>query len=276
VLDVRKLRGIPRLEELIGHLAAGYVAAAKEADVTIVDGETAELGDRVQGYGEFNYNWSATALWIAHEKRIIDDTKIRPGDAVVALKEHGFRSNGLSLVRRAFTHIDPEWHDVPFDSPDAEQDRGVTLGELVLRPSIPYSKLVVDMTGGYDLEREPKVEIHGAAHITGGGIPEKLGRVLRNTGLGAVLHNLYDPPEAMRFALQTQQDIEPLSDEGAYRTLNMGQGMLVITPEPDRVIAVANEHGKEADVAGEIVKDPSIELRSRGLERPEWLSYRAG
>jgi len=269
VLDVRALKDVNNLHEQVGQLANGYVEAAKAADVTIVNGETAELGSRVGGFNAgqngFNYNWSAVAMWMVHKSRIIDDTQLRPGDAVVALREHGFRSNGLSLVRRIFG-TNENWHNEevkPTGEPDGQWQK---LGELVLKPSIIYSKVVVDMTGGSNLSRDAKARIHGAAHITGGGIPEKLGRVLKNTGYGAYLEDLYEPPYVMKYAQQAHivNGLGDLSDEACYQTWNMGQGMLIVSPEPDNVMAVAQSHGIESKVVGEIDDKPGIKLVSKG------------
>lgn len=270
VLDVRALNEVDNLHEQVRQLASGYIEAAKAADVTIVNGETAELGSRVGGFNSdhngFNYNWSAVALWMVHKSRIIDDTQIRPGDSVVALREHGFRSNGLSLVRRIFGAHNENWHDQNVDPTAEPLAQWQKLGELVLKPSIIYSKAVADMTGGSDISREAKARVHGAAHITGGGIPEKLGRVLRNTGYGAYLDDLYEPPYVMKHAQQTHitAGLGDLSDEACYRTWNMGQGMLIVSPEPESVIDVAQSHGIQSKIVGEIDDKPGIKLISKG------------
>lgn len=264
ILDVRKFRDIPNLREFVGQLAMGYVEAAKVAGVTIINGETAELGDRVGGYGLFNYNWSSTALWIAHKSRVIDNSKIEPGNSLVAFREHGFRSNGLSLVRKTFKEFEgEEWHNVNI------REEAQKLGELVLRPSIIYSKLMVELTGGYDLMREPLAFVHGAAHITGGGIPEKLGRVLRNTGYGAEIPEPFDPPYVMKLAQEHAIDPDTnqrIRDKTAYSTWNMGQGMVVVTPQADKVIEAAREHGVEAQEVGVVTRKAGIRIHSRGLD----------
>lgn len=276
ILDVKKLKDIPDLHELVGQLAVGYIEAARAADVTIINGETAELGDRVGGYGDFNYNWSSTALWMARRERIIDNSQITPGDALVGFREHGFRSNGLSLVRRILSAT-PDWHNRK-TWPDTGSRRSwssITLGELVLRPSIIYSKAVVAMFGGCDPERRPQAELHGAAHITGGGIPEKVGRMLRTTGNGAEITDPYYPPHAMRLvqAQHAKAGYGELSDEAAYQTWNMGQGMIVATPEPEAVIAVANEHGIQAKRVGVVSDRPGIRISSRAADEGRVLEF---
>jgi len=183
---------------------------------------------------------------------MITGNEIKPNDKLVGLKENGFRSNGLSLVRKIMErkHGD-EWHKVKFGVED--------LGDLVLCPSRIYSKAVVDMFGGFDGEQ--KAKIHGIAHITGGGIPGKLSRVIKPNGLGADIYDPFDPCELM-IHCQKHGDV---TDEEAYETWNMGQGMIIITPEPKEVIKVAGTHNIESKVIGKVNSRGEIRIESKGL-----------
>jgi phosphoribosylformylglycinamidine cyclo-ligase len=259
ILDVNSLNdpgGNPFLDE-VRQLARGYVAAAKSANVAVVNGEVAELGRRVGGYGPFNYNWGASVTWFAKEDRLLTGNELSVGDTLVALREGGLRSNGLSLARKVLfdTHGD-EWHKVEYD--------GSTLGALVLRPSQIYCAAVVDMFGGYD--RDPKAGIHGVAHITGGGIPGKVGRMLKQSGLGAHIKNPFAPCNLMIYC----QDYGEVPDAEAYKTWNMGQGMVIATPDPTAVMDVAGEHGIESRVIGKITPVGSgITIVNRGYRASE-------
>src|SRR3990167_3047004 len=94
----------------VRQLAQGYIEAAKAANVAIVNGEVAELGSRVGGFGNFNYNWGAAIVWFANRDRLFTGREIRDEDRIVGLKESGFRSNGLSLVRRIMKeHYGDNW-----------------------------------------------------------------------------------------------------------------------------------------------------------------------
>jgi len=257
VLDVKSLGkdGNSHID-LVKQLAVGYIGAAKEANVAIVNGEIAELGARVGGYGEFNYNWSAGVVWFAKKERLLTGYEVKEGDYLVGLKEEGFRSNGLSLHRKIMKSVHGEnWHEETYD--------GKNLAELALQPSRIYSGAVVDMFGGF--AKEPKAEIHGIAHITGGGIPEKLGRMLRPSGLGANLEELFRPSNLMLYS----QEKGTVTDEEAYRTWNMGQGMIIATTQPDKVVKVAKEHGIEAKIMGEVIKEPIVVLRNMGINYKE-------
>ncbi|MDP3882149.1 MAG: lyase family protein [Nanoarchaeota archaeon] len=251
ILDVNKLsEGENTHLQKVLQLAKGYIAAAKEANVAIINGELAELGNRVGGYGNFNYNWGSGLVWFARKDRMFTGREIKSGDKVVAFREKGFRSNGLSLARKVFKQAyGVDWHLQEFD--------GQNLGRLVLQPSKIYCKAVVDMHGG--VTGEKKAEIHGVVHVTGGGVPGKLGRVLKPSGLGAELFDLFEPPQVMQHC----QSLGNVSDEEAYKSWNMGQGMLVITPDPARVIEIASQHGIEAKIAGEIVQSPGILIKPR-------------
>lgn len=264
VLDVNSLGRNPESStETLRQLARGYVGAAEEARVAVVNGEIAELGYRVNGHGGFNYNWSAGILWFVRKDRMLTGHGISEGQAIVGMREHGFGSNGLSLARLVLeAEYGEEWHGFEF--------HGSSLGTHALLPSRIYTPAIVDMIGGFD--REPMAEVSGVAHITGGGLPEKLRRVLKPSGLGANLHSLFNPSELMLHC----QSIGNVSDREAYSTWNMGQRMLVITSDPDTVIRIGQQHGKESKVVGEVTRDPSIVITSKGaIEEGRTLVFEA-
>jgi phosphoribosylformylglycinamidine cyclo-ligase len=257
VLDVRTLGSAaePYLEQ-ITQLAEGYVAAAAAARVAVINGELAECGARLGGYGPFNLTWNAGVVWFARRSRLLSGAAMRPGDAIVGLEETGCRSNGYTLLRRIVQQRHGEaWHTVRLGES--------TLGALALRPSRIYTAAVVDMLGG--VAGEPQVDIHAVVHVTGGGIPGKLGRVLRRVGLGADIHQPFTPGPLLRYV----QEHGPVSDYEAYRVWNMGQGLLLVTPQPQEVITVAQQHGIAAQVVGDITAHAGIRLHSRGRFRAE-------
>lgn len=252
-LDVRKLTESmkPEMEQL----AEGYVEAAKRAQVALVNGEVAELGDLVGGFGEgLVYNWSATLLAAGHQKRLLDGRAVRPGDALVGLRERGFRSNGLSLVRKTLKAAFGEnWHE------HIEEESGRPWGDVVLEPSTIYSPLLVSALGGYDLAKTPYARVHGAAHITGGGIPAKLGGLLRTASVGAVIEEPWPVPHPMR----TLWEMSGIGLEEAHHVWNMGTGMVVATPDPDRIEWLADYHSGvdiEAKRIGTVVAEQSIRI----------------
>jgi phosphoribosylformylglycinamidine cyclo-ligase len=269
VFDVNQLKD--HMAPSVRKLAEGMFLAAKVANVAVKGGETAVLGRCVGGYGDpskvLQYNWSATVHSIGHTDREISTAEIRPGDSLVAFQETGFRSNGLSLVRAALSkEFGRYWHTRPFE------EVGMKLGQAVLQPSVIYTPILVDITGGYNDWRTPKAEIHGAAHITGGGIPEKVGRMLEATGYGAEISDPYELSELMKRV----QTVGAVPDEEIYRVINGGQGMVVAGPNSEPLIAVAAEHGVEAKEVGVVTKRSGIRLRSAAALTPgKKLTYRA-
>jgi len=238
-LDVNTLGTDESRLSIIKELAKGYKKAAEAANVAIINGELAQLSDAVGGYGDFVYNWGAALIWFARKDKLFTGKEIKAGDSIVVFREKGFRSNGLSLVRKIFKkEFGDEWHNKEY--------KGEKLGNLVLEPSKIYSKAIVNMHGGFDTPGN--CEIHGVVHITGGGVPEKISRVLKPSGLGATITDLYEPCEAMQYC----QELGNIDDREAYRTWNMGQGMAVITPEPEKVITEAKKFDMEAKVAGKV------------------------
>ena len=266
ILDVRQLNDSEHTRNAVKQLGQGYVAAAKAAGVVVVNGEVAELGDRVGGYGDFNYNWGATVLWLAHKERILTGHQIRPGDALVGLAEHGFRSNGITDVRKAMLEkYGPLWHDVI-----VTELGSVSLGRLVQQPSIIYSRFVSGLTGGFDIAKEPQAKVTGVAHITGGGQPSKLGRLLEPSGLGVTIDNPIDPPKIMLEA----QTIRGFTDDKTYRKWHMGSGMVVVTSEPEKVLAAAEASGVAAKAIGHVTDEPGIRIKNRGAaQQEEWLTF---
>ncbi len=259
ILDVNSLgtSDKPFIEE-VRQLAEGYINAAKVANVAIVNGEVAELGNRVRGFGPFNYNWGAGVVWFAKKDRMFTGREIKEGDYLVGLKEEGFRSNGLSLVRKIMKNNHGEnWHQVPWKVGNA------SLADLALTPSKIYTAAVVDMFGGYC--GEPKTEVHGVAHITGGGIPGKVGRLLKPSGLGAVIDEPFEPSEFMKYT----QALGNVSDIEAYKTWNMGQGMIIVSPKPEEVISIARNYGIISQYIGRVVKEQGIRIKNKGALNPE-------
>lgn len=249
VLDVNMLPNAgsddwPRLKSLIH----GYEEAAKAADVAIINGELAELGSRVGGYGPFTLNWGASVVWFAHEDRLITNRGVKPGQRLLALGEHGFRSNGLSLVRKIFlTAFGRHWEE--------RADCG-GLGEATLRPSIIYSPLLVTYLGGFG--QPAGGMIHLAAHITGGGLPGKLARALSASGLGAEITTPRHVPDVM--ALAAEAGHIALRDQ--WQAWNMGHGMVVVADDPAAFQSLASSMGFDVSEIGEIIAEPEIRINS--------------
>lgn len=234
--------------EIVDQLMQGLHAAAGLAGLAVTGGEIAELGSRIGGYGSrMHFNWCSTALGYLPDRLVkpVDGSLIREGDMIISLASRGFRSNGFSLVRRIMTdNFGPDWHLVLYDN-------ARTWGEVLLTPSLIYCTLINTL-----LTQE--LNLHGIVHITGGGIPDNLARVLKQSGWGAVIDK---PCPALAFMLQVQT-MGRIADQQAYRLWNMGNGMLLIVSQKDmdNVLVTAENAGFTARRAGRISVGKSIKI----------------
>lgn len=254
-------------EDNVGYvkeLFEGLKEACKWARLGVRGGETAIIGDIIQGYGDPDkdlwFEWSGTVHAVGHEERWIDGSDIRPRMYLVGLSERGFRANGISFVRDSFEeHFGEKWQDAWVTFRDYE----FKLGEAALRPSTIYTPILVDCMGGYDMNKKPQANIYGAAHITGGGI-QKLAELLAVNGVGADIERPLMPPEAMLLL----QKVTKKSDAEMYNTLHMGQAMIVVTDTPEAVIAASGYYGVSSGIIGQVTEATGIRLKSAGYEHP--------
>lgn len=237
-IDAKKLD-----ENTVTAMMIGLKAACLENKIVVPGGEIAELGNLVNGY-----LWNATAVGIVEKSKLITGEKIKAGDKFIGFHSPGFRSNGFSLVRHILNNKYGEnWVNEKFDDKR-------TWGEVTLTPSKIYSGAILEMHGRYKMPAT--VELKGVCHITGGGIPGNLPRILKRTGLGAKLTNLPAPnPEMQRL-----MELGNVSRSEAYETWNMGVGMIIVCNEVEKVQAVCQKHGITMWVIGEVAEGGKIEF----------------
>lgn len=245
--------------EIVDQLMKGLYEAAGHARVTVTGGEIAELGSRISGYGErMHFNWCATGIGILPPgSSIIDGRTIQSGDPILALKSRGFRSNGFSLVRHIMQkYLGAEWHNAPFEGDQS-------WGKVLLTPSLIYTPLIVSLL-------KEKMDLRGIAHITGGGIPDNLARVLKARKLGSYLDNLFEPLPAM---LKIQH-MDQISEEQAYRLWNMGNGMvLVVNPDQKKaILEMITDQGFHAQECGRVINIPEIVIDSKGAQPQQLIT----
>lgn len=265
VLDVRSL-GKPGTDRfnLFLDMLGGLVEAANEQGLVIHKGETAELGTCV-GSDNPNpkapFNWAGVAYGIFMEDKIIYGDRVQPGDTVIALKENGFRSNGISSVRKAFAmHYGEDYYGF-----DAHEDL-----LAAATPSVLYDRFLATANGWFDELLQPPVDVRLIAHITGGGIG-KFVELLAQTGLSARLDDLYDLPPIMRKCA----DWRGMTDQEVYTTWNGGQGVLAVIRSEDtsRFIEMAARSNIEAKPCGEIIKSPHTTVQVDSMYRGDVLTF---
>lgn len=238
--------------ELVAELMEGLVDACRVANLYMVGGEIAELPHQVKGYAD-PYIWNGDLFGVLAEGKRIDGSSISLGDSVVGLGSRGIRANGLTLAREICNAaFGEDWHEEPYD-------QGVSWGEVLLRPSRICTPAIVDLVGGY--RHKPRAKVTGIVHLTGGGLLN-LNRILPEN-MGALLTNLFPPHEEF---LRLQR-LGPVSDDEAYKTWNMGQCVLVVTPEPDKVEEVLAEFEIPSRVVGEVTDGSGITCRTRGSDQ---------
>ncbi len=229
-LDVDKVD-----ESKITPLMAGLEKAALEHKIVVPGGEIAELGEMVNGY-----IWNATAVGIVEKNKFITGENIKKGDKLIGLHSDGLRSNGFSLVRYILKNkFGENWHRERFSDTQ-------TWGEAVLTPSKIYSSAILEMHGRY--KEKPKVDLKGVVHVTGGGIFSNTDRVLKKTGLKGQFTNLPEPHEMMKKLMEFGN----VSKEEAYKTWNMGIGMILISNDVEEIRKICSKHKIESQIIGEI------------------------
>lgn len=261
ILDVSNV-GEPEeaANDAIRRLFLGLRNAADQGGIVLLKGEIAELGSLVGSENPdatLKYNWSGVLYGVAHPEKIITGDELAPGQILVALQEDGFRSNGISAVRAAFRmRYGDEWW--------ADPAARFAISEAA-RPSVLYDRFLTRMHGWHDPSFfRPIIPLAGIAHITGGGIPSKLGEdLLFPRGLSAELYDLYDPPIVMRWCAEWRG----MADEECYRTWNGGQGMIVAmdTRAYPRFEAEALRAGIHSRKCGIITRNvrPALSIRSK-------------
>ncbi len=196
--------------ELLKEIVDGIIEGCKEAEVILVGGETAEMPGF---YPEGVYDLAGFCVGIAEEEEIIRPQIIEEGDILVGFKSSGFHSNGYSLIRKVLTDKGIKLKD--------KTDFGDTVGELLLTPTRIYTSFIKKM--------KKKVSIKGLAHITGGGIPGNLIRILPK-GKKAIVEKDKIPENPV---FDWIQDIGKIPEEEMFKTFNMGVGMIAVVSQPD-------------------------------------------
>ena len=219
----------------IDQLVDGVAAGCRQAGCALVGGEMAEHPGAMEA-GEFDL--VGFAVGIADRDALIDGRTIRPGDALIGLPSTNLRSNGYSLARRVLL----ERVGLPLDGP-AYEGAHHSLGEELLAPSVIFSPAIRAL--------QRAVDVRGVAHITGGGLPGNLNRVLPAGTAAEVEWGTWEVPPIFTEI----QRLGAVSDDEMARVFNMGVGMVVVVPETDvfKALDTARAEGHRASIIGRIV-----------------------
>ena len=193
-------------------LMTGIAEGCGQADCSILGGETAEMG---QMYGPGEFDLAGCAIGVVERARLITGEALSEGDVLFGVPSSGLHSNGYSLARRA---LFPRYsvRDAPLEL------SGAALGDELLKPTRIYVRQMNALMAS-------RAAIHGAAHITGGGLSGRLAKLVPD-GLGAVVRRSSWTPQAIFGVVQRAGDIEELE---MYRAFNMGIGFVLAAPRSE-------------------------------------------
>lgn len=218
-------------EQVISGIAEGCL----QANCSLVGGETAEMPGM---YGEDEYDLAGFSVGIADRDKLIDGSSITVGDRILGLASSGVHSNGYSLVRKIF------FTDGNYSTDHVFPELGKPLGEVLLEPTRIYVKAILNLKRDFNVK--------GMAHITGGGLPENLPRVLPQGCRALIKRGSWPIPPI--FTLM--QKLGNVPEDDLLRTFNCGIGMAVVVPEAQVSDAVERlaAFGEKAYVIGTIVE----------------------
>ena len=224
--------------EKIAQIVSGVAEGCVQSGAALIGGETAEHPGMMPVE---EYDLAGFAVGIVDKKKILDKSKMKAGDVIVALPSTGIHSNGFSLCRKAFS--------IDSNNPELyiarEELGGKTIAEALLVPTRIYVKSILAL-----LE---KVDVKGISHITGGGFYENIPRSIPD-GLGAIIDKSKVKVLPI-FDLIAKWGNVPERD--MYNTYNMGVGMSIVVPadQKDTALAVLKENGIDAYLIGQIIEN---------------------
>jgi phosphoribosylformylglycinamidine cyclo-ligase len=221
----------------VRQVMTGMAEGCRRAGCAIVGGELAEHPGLLEP-GELDV--AGFAVGIVEKASIIDGpARTRPGDVLIGLPSPGLRSNGYSLAR----HVLLERAGLRLDGPAWEGSEDWTLADELLRPSVIYTPAVLAVL-------DAGVEVHAVAHITGGGLPGNLPRVLAS-GVDAVLDaSAWRQPRIF----EEIRRLGGIEEDEMTRVFNLGLGMVLAVPpgsESSCRAALAGA-GQDSAVVGEL------------------------
>lgn len=229
--------------EQLTQVVAGISQGCQTAGCALLGGETAEMPGFYQ-LGE--YDLAGFCVGVVEKSQMLDGSQVQVGDVAIGLASQGVHSNGFSLVRKIVNERGFDWNE-SFGQAAlgySELDDAKTLGETFLTPTQIYVKPVL-------AARQAGLEIHGMAHITGGGLPENLPRCLGTDQSIQIDSNSWSIPPIFQW-LAEAGSVNPTA---MFNTFNMGIGFVLLVP-PNQAEQTISWFGKQdinAYAIGEVI-----------------------
>ena len=219
--------------EQAAEVVEGICKGCIQAGCVLMGGETAEMPGF---YAQGEFDLAGFCVGVVEKDLYIDGSRVTPGNAVIGLPSSGLHSNGYSLARKVLFDIG----DYSLDS--EPQGLSKTLGEELLTPTAIYSKAVLALCGEFD--------VRALAHITGGGIPGNLSRVIPDGLFATIQGQSWPGPPVFDLIMKTGG----ISCDEMYSAFNCGIGMIAVVPkeQAEEAISLARDLSETAYLVGEI------------------------
>lgn len=238
--------------DFVEQIIRGVVDGCRQSGCALLGGETAELPGL---YARGHYDLAAFAVGVVDRAKMLGPGRVKAGDLALALRSSGLHSNGYSLARKAL--LDPAHAGLHLHDTLPGDPTGQSVGEALLTPTRIYEYAIGP------LRRLVEAPLHGAAHITGGGLLENPQRAL-NESLALELDLSHVPCPAVLAAIAAQG----VAPRELLRTFNCGVGMILyIDPEHEALVqATLRRVGEEAIPLGRVLPRggagaPQVRLR---------------
>lgn len=221
--------------DIAAQVVKGIGEGCLQSNAALIGGETAEMPGM---YKDGEYDLAGFCVGAVEKSKIIDGSKVKPGDALIGLASSGAHSNGYSLIRKVI-----EVHQAQLDMPLGSS----TLGEQVLSPTRIYVQSVLKLM--------QSIDVHALAHITGGGLPGNLNRVLAENCHAVIEENSWQWPELFNWLMSTAN----IQREEMYRTFNCGIGMVLVVDQSsvEQSLSLLQSSGENAFVIGAVMAGDS-------------------
>lgn len=208
-------------------IISGVVEGCVQGDSALVGGETAEMPGF---YADGEYDIAGFSVGVVEEEKMINGSTVTDNDIIIAIPSSGAHSNGFSLLRKLFTDFKAEYNEK-------------TIGEWLLTPTKIYVKPVQKVM--------EKINVHGMAHITGGGIIENVPRTIPDGYCANI-----DKSKIKVHPLFKHEAFNRVPEDEMWGTFNMGVGFVIIVDKADgqKVIDILAENGENAYEIGYISK----------------------
>lgn len=222
-------------------IVKGVAEGCKLAGCALVGGETAEMPDM---YQDGEYDIAGFTTGVVEKSKLIDGSKVKVGDVLIGIASSGVHSNGFSLVRKILK-------DANIDLKSYNDELNGVVGEVLLTPTKIYCKQVLDVINN--------VDVHGVAHITGGGFDENIPRILKD-GMGIEIFEGSWPVLPVFSFLEKNGNVD---HREMFNIYNMGIGMVLAIDKKDakKTISILENHNEKAYLIGNITNSGIVDIK---------------